>query len=121
MKKFSHKLFAFDFKIFLKNFLSFFSLFRLKREYIKFDDNFCLSKINNNKFNIIEGYPISDLINLFGQRLESKGDPFLNILYSCNFNEQKKVFANIFKKKTKTVFNKNYKVSDILQDCKSKK
>jgi len=121
MQKFFHKLFLFNLKIFLKNFLIFFSLFRLKREFIKFDDSFCLSKIDNNKYNIIEGYPINDLINLFGQRLESKGDPFLNILYSCNFTEQKKDFANFFKKKIKTIFNENYKVSDILQSCKSKK
>jgi hypothetical protein len=121
MKEFLHKIFLFNLKIFLKNFLFFFSLFRLKKEFIKFDDSFCLSKIDNNKYNIIEGYPINDLINLFGQRLESKGDPFLNILYSCNFMEQKKDFVNFFKKKIKTIFNENYKVSDILQSCKSKK
>jgi hypothetical protein len=112
-------MFQLKLKIFIKKFLYFFGV--IKISIIKFDDSFCLSKIDNTKLTIVEGYPINKLINFFGQKLDRNTDPLLNILYSSGCILKKQQFVNLFKKNAKNIFNDKQIVSDVLQKHKIKK
>ena len=108
-------------KLKLKNYLIkiLVSLGLFKINVIKFNDNFCLSNLDISKFNILEGYPIANLINFFGQKLDKNTDPILNILYSSGPITKEKEFVNLFKKNAKILFNEKQKVQDLLQSAKS--
>lgn len=104
----------------IKYLLNFLNLNIQKKQIIKFDKNFSISKLDFLKANIIKDYKITDIITLSGTKIGSDFDAYYQGLAMSAPIIDKDKFIFLFKTNMKKIFNESKNASEILNDCETK-
>jgi len=104
----------------IKYLLNFLNLSIQKKQIIKFDKDFSISKLDFLKANIVKEYKITDIITLSGTKIGSDFDAYYQGLVMSAPIVDKDKFIFLFKTNMKKLFNEPKNASEILNDCDTK-